>query len=81
MFQVMNLKEGEMEWLGSHLGHTVNIHKEAYRLHDSVLEMAKVSKLLLAVDSGTVGRLQGKTLDDITIDGMVIVLELQIVKQ
>ncbi|GFR74883.1 hypothetical protein ElyMa_000440900 [Elysia marginata] len=34
------------------MGHSVNIHKEHYRLQESTIEITKVGKLLLAVDEG-----------------------------
>jgi hypothetical protein len=40
-------------------------------LHESTIEIAKVSKLLLAVDSGKAGELIGKSLDEIDIDGKI----------
>ncbi|XP_064628140.1 uncharacterized protein LOC135487883 [Lineus longissimus] len=66
--QILGLKPGELEWLGNHLGHTVEVHKDSYRLHESTIEMAKVSKVLLAIENGTAGNFQGKSLNDIHID-------------
>ena len=51
MSQVLSLKEHEIGWLAKHLGHDIRTHREYYRLHDSTIELAKVSKLLLATDS------------------------------
>jgi len=51
------------------LGHTVEIHKDCYRLHESTVEMAKVSKILLAVESGSAGNFQGKSLNEIDLEG------------
>ncbi|XP_064643399.1 uncharacterized protein LOC135497602 [Lineus longissimus] len=68
--QILGLTPGEVEWLSNHMGHTVDIHKEAYRLHESTIEMAKVSKLLLAIDQGVVGNFSGKSLDEIDIDNI-----------
>ncbi len=67
--QVLALKETEVDWLARHLGHDINVHREFYRLHESTIEIAKVSKLLLAVDSGNAGKWIGKSLSDINIDG------------
>ena len=39
-----------LNWLARHLGHDVRVHREFYRIHESTIEIAKVSKLLLAVD-------------------------------
>ena len=41
-----NFKSGELEWLG----HSVDIHKESYRLHENTIEMAEVSKILIAIE-------------------------------
>lgn len=62
---MLDLESGQLEWLSNHLGHTVDIHRSFYRLQESTIEMAKVSKVLLAVDSGKVSKYKGKKLDDI----------------
>ena len=67
--QVLSLKEQEIDWLARHLGHDIRTHREYYRLHESTIELAKVSKLLLAVDCGKAGSLKGKSLDEIDIEG------------
>ncbi|XP_028418000.1 uncharacterized protein LOC114542728 [Dendronephthya gigantea] len=66
--QVLSLEEKEMDWLARHLGHDIRTHREYYRLHESTIEIAKISKLLLAVDSGKASSLKGKSLDEISID-------------
>ena len=50
-----------------HLGHDIRVHREYYRLQESTLELAKVSRLLLAVNQGNV-RL-GTRLADIDVTG------------
>ena len=50
--QTAALSEVDIDWLARHLGHDVRIHRKFYRLHHSTTELARVSKLLLAVDSG-----------------------------
>ena len=67
--QIIDLKESELEWLARHMGHDLAVHREYYRLHDSTLELSKVSQLLLAVDEGNALRWQGKKLSDINLDG------------
>ena len=67
--QVLDLHDNEVEWLARHMGHDVNVHKQYYRLQDHTLELAKVSKLLIAVDEGRAGDFIGKKLDDITLEG------------
>ena len=55
----------ELEWLANHMGHTLPVHRNYYRLQERTLELAKVSKLLLAVDEGRCHNYAGKTLDEI----------------
>jgi hypothetical protein len=58
----------EVEWFSCHLGHNANVHKSSYRLHTSAVEITKVGKVLMEIDSGVVGRqksasqAQGKTI-------------------
>ena len=55
-------------WHG-HLGHDVMVHRDFYRLHESTTELAKVSKLLMAVDSGNIRGVVGKSLAEMTVEG------------
>ena len=47
----------------------MRIHREFYRLHHSTTELAEVSKLLLAVDSGNLETIVGKNLGDMSVEG------------
>ena len=67
--QVLSLKETEVDWLARHLGHDIRVHRDFYRLHESTIEIAKVSKLLLTVDQGETNKLSGKTLTEIDLNG------------
>ena len=61
--QISDPNSNEIEWLVNHLGHSVDIHQEYYRLHDNAIE--------LAVDSGKGETFRGKRLDEIQIDSMI----------
>ena len=67
--QVRSLKETEVDWLARHLGHDIRVHRDFYRLHQSTIEIAKVSKLLLTVDQGETSKFVGKTLAEIDLNG------------
>lgn len=67
--QVLSLKETEVDWLARHLGHDIRVHRDFYRLHESTIEIAKVSKLLLTVDQGETRKFAGKTLAEIELNG------------
>jgi hypothetical protein len=67
--QITDLSSGELKWLANHMGHNVNIHENVYRLHDSVIELAKVSRLLMAADAGKIAQFAGKKLQEINLQG------------
>ena len=52
MTQLFNLKDHEMDLVAQYMGHDIRIHREYYRLPSSTLQLAKVSKILVAMDSG-----------------------------
>lgn len=70
--QVLNLKNHELDPVADFLGHDIRVHREFYRLPDATTQLAKVSKLLLALEKGSLTSLQGKTLEEIEIDGKYI---------
>ena len=63
--QVMNLAENEVDWLARHLGHDVRVHREFYRMHESTVELAKISKLLIRSERGQAHELRGLSLEEI----------------
>ena len=69
----MDLSKNELEWLAGHMGHNLDVHFQYYRLQDSAIELAKISKQLIAVDEGSRKDLMGKKLDDIELDCMFII--------
>ena len=79
MSQVMNLKHNELDQLAAFMGHDVRIHREFYRLPHDVTQTAKVAKILISMERGSIGQLRGKTLDEIDIgadDGISCLLKL-----
>ena len=63
--QIVNLKKNELDILAKFLGHDIRVHREFYRLPQETLQVAKVSKLLLACESGQ--NVSGQSLDDIQV--------------
>lgn len=53
----------EVTWLSNHLGHDVSTHKTNYRLHAPAIEITKVGKILMAIDSNDAGGFAGKRLN------------------
>lgn len=68
MSQVLNLEENESDQLADFLGHDIRIHRQYYRLPQGTLQLARMSKVLLAMERGSVSQYKGMTLDDIEID-------------
>lgn len=66
--QILNMKENELDLLADFLGHDIRVHREFYRLPEHTLQVAKVSKLLLALESGQITQQAGRGLEEITID-------------
>ena len=71
--QVFSLESAELDWLARHLGHDIRTHRRYYRLHDSTIELAKISKMLIAIDSSSPETWKGKSLDsiDLSADGVL----------
>ncbi|KAL4702579.1 hypothetical protein ACJJTC_016055 [Scirpophaga incertulas] len=66
--QMFNMKETDIEQLANFMGHTQAVHRQNYRLPDDVYQTAKLSKLLLLMESGNADCYKGKSLDDIDLD-------------
>ena len=71
VIQMLSLKQYQLEWVAEHLGHNIDIHKDFYRVQEANVELCKVSRLLLAIDAGDMGRWVGKSLDDIDVGDIV----------
>lgn len=76
--QLIDLTQGELEWLAKHMGHEIDIHKMAYRIHTAAVEVAKVGKVLQVMDSTAPGKqsalrqLKGIELDFFTLGNIGI---------
>ncbi|KAL1250963.1 hypothetical protein QQF64_018759 [Cirrhinus molitorella] len=65
---VLNMTDTEMDQLANFLGHDIRIHREFYRLPEKILQLAKISKVLMALEQGRLAEFHGKNLDEIGID-------------
>lgn len=68
--QILTLKNHELDQLADFLGHDIRVHRDFYRLPETTIEMAKISKVLLAMENGSLARFQGNSLDEIEIGGI-----------
>ena len=58
-----------MEWVADHLGHSLDVERTYYRIASSVIQKAKIAKLLILADQGKIDQCKGKTLDQLNFDG------------
>ncbi|XP_056330265.1 uncharacterized protein LOC130242246 [Danio aesculapii] len=65
---VLNMTDTEMDQLANFLGHDIRIHREFYRLPEKTLQLAKISKILMALEQGRLAEFHGKNLDEMGID-------------
>ncbi|KAG5889028.1 hypothetical protein JTB14_009433 [Gonioctena quinquepunctata] len=68
MSQIFAMTSNDLEQLSTFMGHTSDVHKQAYRLPDDVYQTAKISKLLLLMEKGEASQFKGKTLDEINLN-------------
>jgi len=68
MSQVLSLRDNELDILADFMGHDVRVHRQYYRLPEDALQVAKVSKVLMAMERGDIAEYYGKNLDEITIN-------------
>lgn len=69
--QVLNLKNHELKKLAMFIGHDISLRKEYYRQVEAMPRLAKICKLILAIDKGKAAAMIGQSLDDITLPGTV----------
>lgn len=65
---VLNLRDNEMDILANFLGHDMRVHRQYYRLPEGTLQLAKVSKVLIALEQGRLLDFKGMSMDQIQIN-------------
>ena len=63
--QVMQLPKYQKEWMATHLGHNLDIHKRFYRMPMESIETAKVAKALYLMQENKMHRARNLNLDTI----------------
>lgn len=66
--QVLSLNENDLEIMASFMGHDISVHRSFYRLPQETLQVARMGRLLTALNNGTVGQYSGRSLDEIPLD-------------
>lgn len=70
VFQFLNLENDELGHLAKLLGHDIRADRDYYRLPEAAVELAKVAKLLLAMEKGSLERFKGNSMEEIEIESM-----------
>lgn len=73
ILQIMDMRDDELKLLADHMGHSVAIHTEVYRMQTSVLERTKVARALLALEDGRLQGFNGRSLSSGSLDGKLLV--------
>lgn len=60
MSKVLNLEENEADQLADFLGHDIRDHREYYHFPEGTLQLAKMSKVLMAMEKGTLSDFKRK---------------------
>ena len=69
--QLLNLRENELDALAGYMGHDINVHRNFYRLPSDTMQLAKVSKVLLNMESGKIDRMKGLNLDEVEVGDLL----------
>ncbi|XP_020362082.1 uncharacterized protein LOC109908065 isoform X1 [Oncorhynchus kisutch] len=67
MSTVLNLNDNDMDLLADFLGHDLQMDNKYYRLPEGTLQLAKITKVLMAMEQGRLNEFKGKGLDQIHI--------------
>lgn len=73
--QVLDMTTGELNLLCKHMGHSLKVHENYYKLPSHTLELSKISKLLLATEQSDMSAFVGKSLAELEIPDDVCVNE------
>ncbi|XP_037831688.1 uncharacterized protein LOC108247922 isoform X3 [Kryptolebias marmoratus] len=68
IFQILNLENDELQHLAKLLGHDVRADREYYRSPQAAVELAKIAKLLQAMEKGSLERFKGSSLEEVEIE-------------
>ena len=70
--QILVLNEEELGHISNHMGHSQTVHKAFYRQQESVIEKTHITKLLQLVNTGSIAKYKGKTLNDVNLQDVII---------
>lgn len=69
--QALNFTDNEMTNLATFMSHDILTHRKFYRIPNEATHLAKISRLLIALNDGTISNFYGKSLDNIDVNVQV----------
>ena len=70
--QILDMTGDELKMVADHMGHSVSIHTDVYRLQSSLLEKTKVARALIALENGQMHKFSGRTLESCQLEELPI---------
>ena len=70
--QLLDMTGEELKMVADHMGHSVSVHTNVYRLQTSVLEKTKVARALIALENGQLSKFPGKNLSACSVDELPV---------
>lgn len=70
IFQILNLDNDDLGRLAALLGHDICADKDYYRLPAATVDIAKIAKLVLAKEEGSLDTFKGNSLGEVEIEGL-----------
>ncbi|XP_057688017.1 uncharacterized protein LOC130913423 [Corythoichthys intestinalis] len=66
--RVLDFTKTEMDQLSDFLGYDISLQQQMYQLPEGTLQLAKIGKVLMALEDGHLTEMKGKSVDDLHID-------------
>lgn len=66
--QLLNLDDGSFNALCKHMGHNPKVHREFYQMPQEMILKTQISKILVALDQGSLCKYKGKALNEFEIN-------------
>ena len=70
--QILDMSRDELSIVADHMGHSVAVHTDVYRMQTSLLEKTKVARALIALENGQISNFSGKPLSSVVLEQLPI---------
>ena len=70
--QLLDMTGEELKMVADHMGHSVAVHTDVYRLQSSLLEKTKVARALVALENGQLSKFAGRNLASCTLEELPV---------